>query len=170
MGRGGRMAVSVCLAAAVTLTCASCSTFGLDEPPPFFRAVAVGDTNEVRRLAAEGADPNMTFAGSTPLHEASHNGDVPMIQLILDLGADASATDTDDHWTVLMSAATGDGTDATVDLLLQHGADPCAVTSMSDFRGMRASEIATHRNEGPAARAVRPEVVEALRAVESECP
>jgi hypothetical protein len=169
-GGGVRRATALWgLIAAVVLICGSCSTFGLDEPPPLIRAVANGDLAKVRRLTTEGADPNITFAGSTPLHAASHNGDLHMIELLLDLGADASAI-ASDHWTVLMSAAIGDGTEGTVALLAQHGADPCAVTSMSDFRGMRASEIAEHRDElAGVTTVVRPGVVAALQTAEASC-
>lgn len=105
----------------------------------------------VRELAAHGAEVNLrlkkgesgrgrfTTTGSTPFLLAARTGDVPLMQLLLDLKADPNLTNAD-HSTPLLAAAgvgaLGDGDEAAateeeaieaVELLLELGADVNAV-------------------------------------------
>src|SRR5262245_5514181 len=81
-----------------------------------------GDTAAIRRLVAQGADPNAPSGGNdwTPLMHAIHTHQNASVAALIDAGADpnrASASGV----TPLMWAA-GYGYDDTVRLLLQRGA------------------------------------------------
>jgi hypothetical protein len=82
-----------------------------------------GDTAAIRRLAAQGADPNAPSGGNgwTPLLHAIHKHQNASIAALLDAGADVNRGD-DKGVTPLMMAA-GYGYDDTVRLLLERKAD-----------------------------------------------
>ena len=80
------------------------------------------DLGAVRRLLAEGADPNAANRfGVTPLHEAATVGNAEMLKAMLEAGGDANAAFGEGE-TVLMTAARA-GNAESVRLLLAHGAD-----------------------------------------------
>lgn len=83
-----------------------------------------GDTAEIRRLATRGADPNTPSGGNdwTPLLHAIHTHQNASAAALIDAGADVNRAD-ERGVTPLMMAA-GYGYDDTVQLLLQHHADP----------------------------------------------
>lgn len=88
------------------------------------RAVGADDIREVRRLLAAGKDVNgrdKNYDGITPLFLAVENGNVEMVKLLLDNGANASTLD-DTKRTVLMSMDS-DATPQLVEILLRAGAD-----------------------------------------------
>jgi ankyrin repeat protein len=123
---------------------------GDGDPPP----IGSGNLNSldfVRQLVAQRADLNarlergesgrgrFTTTGSTPFLLAARAADVPLMRLLLELGADPTLSNAD-HCTPLMAAAgvgaLGDGDEAagteleaveTVRLLLELGADVNAV-------------------------------------------
>jgi uncharacterized protein len=123
---------------------------GDGDPPP----AGSGDLSSleiVREIVKRGADVNVrlnkgdsgrgrfTMAGSTPFVLAARTGDVPLMQLLLELKADPTLTNSD-HTTPLLAAAgvgaLGDGDEAAatedeaieaVNMLLKLGADINAV-------------------------------------------
>ncbi len=86
-------------------------------------AVSSDDDRAVRELLSDGADPNVGQA-NTPLMEASRQGDLPVMRLLLDAGADINTRSEPGGYTALHYAATT-GETAAVGLLLKEGADPC---------------------------------------------
>lgn len=90
---------------------------------PLNRAIAANEGEEVRRLLANGEDVNgkdKNYDGITPLFVAVENGDVEIVKLLLDHGADANAADNTKR-TPLMSLDR-DATPALVDRLIRAGA------------------------------------------------
>ncbi|MFA6287198.1 MAG: ankyrin repeat domain-containing protein [Opitutaceae bacterium] len=84
-----------------------------------------GDTEEVRRLLAKGADINTTFRvgnGGTALIEAADHGHAETVRLLLEKGADINAKGCYHEETALMRAAF-EGRTECVKLLLDRGAD-----------------------------------------------
>jgi ankyrin repeat protein len=90
------------------------------------RAAKKGDMAMVGRLLK--ADPSLLHArdkdGSTPLHCAAWNGQVDVVRLLLERGADASIENQNTHWggTPLHAAAHGNRR-AVAELLVARGAD-----------------------------------------------
>lgn len=72
---------------------------------PLHAAAQSGDTEEVRRLIAAGADLNALDAeGNAALHLAANNGHLDVVRALLDGGADANAKDAQ-GWTPIFKAA-----------------------------------------------------------------
>jgi ankyrin repeat protein len=122
-----------------------------DGDPPPIGSGNLSSLDFVRQLVAHGADVNVrlekgesgrgrfTTTGSTPFLLAARASDVPLMRLLVELGADPRLANAD-HCTPLMAAAgvgaLGDGDEAAgteaealeaVRLLLELGADPNAV-------------------------------------------
>ncbi len=80
----------------------------------------------VKLLLDRGADPNIRDEGDNafPLHFAAERGDLPIIQLLVDHGAETAAGEVDDHRLDIIGWATcfGDANKDIVDYLLAHGA------------------------------------------------
>ena len=76
--------------------------------PPLVSAEIEGDTERVRALLADGADPNLACSEETavpeisPLHGAAGTGEVACVELLLEAGA---AIDRGAHNTPLFQAA-----------------------------------------------------------------
>jgi ankyrin repeat protein len=91
---------------------------------PLMQAALYGDSDSVRFLLENGADPNIrNEAGATALMWAVD--DLEKTRLLLDHGADVNAH-SDDGRTPLLIAAGQFGTGAMVRLLVDRGADPSA--------------------------------------------
>lgn len=91
-----------------------------------FAAVLRGDTAEVTRLLASGADIHAHDArGRTPLLVATREGHNPVVRLLLEAGAEVYVRGETMGITPLMAAAQRGDTDM-VRLLLEAGADPNA--------------------------------------------
>jgi ankyrin repeat protein len=101
------------------------------------------DLGAVRRLLAEGADPNATNRfGVTPLHEAATVGNAAMLKALLEAGGDANASFGEGE-TVLMTAARTGDVDS-VRLLLEHGADVDAYERWHGQTAMMWAAIENH--------------------------
>jgi ankyrin repeat protein len=88
-------------------------------------AVRRGDVQEVARLLAAGADPNVKdLDGHTPLHYAAEQCRADIAELLLKHGADPNARD--NHGKTPLHRAVWERCGAVVELLLRHGADPNA--------------------------------------------
>lgn len=122
-----------------------------DGDPPPVGSGNVGELEFVRALVASGADVNVRLAkgrsgfadftttGATPFVLAAQTGDLPLMKLLLELGADPSITNADRSTPLVAAAGIGDlgsgqesaGTEeeaiAAVELLLELGADLNAV-------------------------------------------
>jgi ankyrin repeat protein len=92
------------------------------------------DLGAVRRLLAEGADPNAANRfGVTPLHEAATVGNADMLKALLEAGGDANASYGEGETVLMTAARTGDA--ASVRLLLEHSA---AVDAFEQWHGQTA--------------------------------
>ncbi len=95
--------------------------------PPLWCAAALGDTDDVRRLLAAGADPNAVGdKGHTPLQVAVVYGRTEVIDLLLADGADPNRTDPDGSgalWTAVLSAPKAVRVEI-ISRLIRAGADP----------------------------------------------
>ncbi|MFF4730248.1 ankyrin repeat domain-containing protein [Streptomyces mirabilis] len=92
----------------------------------FFEAILVGDTARVKAVLRAGADPERADSeGTTPLYEASVNGEAEIARLLLEAGAspDTESSGLGADGTPLCAAACWGHTE-TVRELLAHGADP----------------------------------------------
>jgi ankyrin len=79
----------------------------------------------VRLLLERGADPNIRDEGDNafPIHFAAERGDLPVVRLLVEHGADPIGADTTHELDVLGWATVfGPGERAVVDYLVQHGA------------------------------------------------
>lgn len=93
-----------------------------------FDAAALGDVPRVRELLE--ADPSLTgrYAGDgfTALHLAAFCGQLAVMELLIDRGADVCAVTTNDMRVQPIHSAAAAQSNEAVDLLLRHGADPDA--------------------------------------------
>ena len=114
------------------------------------RAAKKGEVSAVKRILKE--DPTALSArdsdGSTPLHCASWKGQVAVVELLLDEGADINAHNQNDHWgdTPLHAAAHGNQT-AVARVLIARGAklnakNPAGRTPMDETKVHNASAVA----------------------------
>lgn len=77
------------------ITLATCEeATGGDDGPQLCRAAVSGDTAQLTRLLARGADPNARHPGGwTALHAASIGGSTAVCELLLQAGAEPDALD-----------------------------------------------------------------------------
>ena len=107
-----------------------------------YRAVKNGDVRTVKKLLAQGADPNVPNAHKlTPLHHAAYWGENEMVDALLKAGADVHLHN-GRGWTALHSAAVSGGMKArkrTIDLLKKAGAKD----DVKDKQGWTAADYMT---------------------------
>ena len=122
-----KRSVSAVFLAALCL--AGCNTQTHD---PLIGAARDGDTQTLKALLGQGADPNRRWGVNnwTPLMHAIHKRQKGSVEVLLAAGADMSAR-TGDGMTALMMAA-GYGYADIVQVLLDHGADAHAQTPGGD--------------------------------------
>ena len=116
------------------------------------RSASVRFLSLVRFLVNIGADI-IAEDGETALMQAAREGDLAVMRLLVDRGADVNAR-TDRGWTALMSAASGELVgykEAAVRFLVEHGADIHA----QDHHGRTALLVAVWWPFGPSEAAVR---------------
>ncbi len=113
----------------------------LKMPRPLDIAVRNDDKDEVKRLLAEGADPNLNTHFSGPaLIEAVEHADVEMMQLLIDNGADVNAVNKADSTPLHRAVTAWKDKEAKIEFLLEHGAD----TTLQDFNGDTPAVFARH--------------------------
>lgn len=78
-----------------------------EEPDLIIRAAEIGRLDAVRLMTEVGFDVNHRHR-VTALHEAAGNGDLNLVRLLVELGADPTITDTEHHSTALGWAEYGD--------------------------------------------------------------
>jgi uncharacterized protein len=89
-------------------------------------------------LLDHGADPKLTTKdGATPLHNAAIEGHAPIVEMLLEHGADINARDRETGATPLWFAASFGRLDA-VRMLLQHHAD----RDQADSQGVSPAQAA----------------------------
>jgi len=115
---------------------------------PLMIACLHGQIDMARRLIARGADVNKT--GWTPLHYAATQGDVAVIQLLLDESAYIDAESPNGSTPLMMAAMYG--TPESAKYLVAAGADP----TIRNQLGLTAADFA--------ARAGRSDLAQALKA------
>lgn len=94
-------------------------------------AARAGDTDAVRALLEDGADPNLAQGdGLTALHLAAREGHLEVVAILINAGAETSATTRIGDYTPLHLAG-GAGHADVVGALLGAGANPGAVTTAS---------------------------------------
>jgi hypothetical protein len=114
------------LASALLLLLAGCGRLG--EPlSPVAASARAGDTDQIKRLAAAGADVNVPSGINhwTPLMHAIHKNQAGAVEALLDAGANVNAAS--GNTTALIMAA-GYGETEIVQILLKHGAEPRLAT------------------------------------------
>jgi ankyrin repeat protein len=108
---------------------------------PLMMAALKGQVEWVRRLLERGAKVNKS--GWTPLHYAATGPNPAVVRLLLDRGAAVDAESPNRTTPLMMAARYGD--EASVEVLLSHGADP----RRTNDRGLGAADFA--RDGGRAA-------------------
>ena len=117
-------ATAACLAAAASLVPVSAAV-----DAPVADAAMRQDADTVRGLIARGGDPDAAHGdGMTALHWAARHGDVEVVELLLDAGADVEARTRLGGHTPL-HVASRSARAAVVAALLEAGADATAITS-----------------------------------------
>jgi ankyrin repeat protein len=88
--------------------------------PPLYMAAAKGDVQMCRTLLLLGADVNQLAAGGfTALHTAAGSGNVDLVVMLLEHGADPSAVGGEEEWTALHRAVGGNSNVDTVKALIE---------------------------------------------------
>ncbi len=118
---------------------------------PLGRAAGVGrGAGVIRRLLAEGADPNAQSAGNPWLFVAVGHQDAEAVALLLAAGADPDATGGGGRTALMMAAMLGRGP-AVVDALLAGGASRTA----KDANGLTAADYAARSGDPALAERLR---------------
>lgn len=100
---------------------------------PLLGAALTNDTQAMKRLLSEGADPNEgRFFGSPALVLAIINSNQSAVKAMLARGADAKVTDRHGSTTLMWAVGSESPDIAIVDELLKHGVDPNARNNMGE--------------------------------------
>jgi len=112
-----------------------------------FLAARDGNIEKVRRLIAQGANPNQANEnGETPLHAAAVNNHQPIVLFLIQSGANINAT-TVKGWTPLHTAARF-GAENALSTLMQNGADASGTTDSGQTPAMLARNMGHIRSAG----------------------
>ena len=122
--------ITALILSALALGASSCKKGGNQSPAAkkpltsidkqLINAVKSGDLAKVKELLAESANPNSKTGGVTPLVWASYKGQLGIVKLLLDSGANINAQDKDGD-TALIAAVFG-GKPHVVKYLVAKGA------------------------------------------------
>lgn len=136
----------VCLCAAILLTVGFIRSAPYRQSERMVQAVRQGDRTAVTQMLEAGISPDLPtapfrglwryvnafleFSPTCPLSEACRAGDLEMVELLLECGADPAVTEQEGmSWSALSSAILGSRHEdcvAIVRLLIDHGANPCS--------------------------------------------
>jgi ankyrin repeat protein len=146
------MITAIRLAALLLVTAALASPTFAQVPPSaaelqaytgLFAAAARDDAGLVRRLAAEGQEPDPRDArGRTPLHVAAHAGSHEAMRALAAAGADPNALDGDRYDIVTIAAVADDL--ATLEMALEVGGSARNITSRYDGTALIAAAHLGH--------------------------
>ncbi len=90
--------------------------------PPLITAIEEQNTELVKRLISEGADPCLKTSGTFPLFTATAHNNIEIMEFLILSGANVDQFTPDLKWTSLINSAYWDHVNA-CRLLLKHGAD-----------------------------------------------
>lgn len=108
-----------------------------------FRAAHEGDVEEIRRLAAEGAEVNARDAmGRTPVHVAAFASEDAALRALAEAGADMNALEVQAYDAVTIAAVADDP--ELMSLAIELGNDPGLVTSPYDGTALIAAAHLGH--------------------------
>jgi len=98
----------------------------------FFLAAKKNDLGKVKELCGKGADLAVKDDddGWRPLHWAAWHGNLPMVEFLVDAGADIASGDNWDEQPLHKAAWMGH--EPVVKFLLEHGSDPAAAAEDGD--------------------------------------
>lgn len=116
------------------------------DPTPLIKAASAGSDEAAATLLSFGADPNAAApaGGYTALHRAAERAGGPLVQILIEVGAQIDHAD-DDGDTPLLWAVVRRRSDNAL-LLLDRGADPSVVNA----RGETALSLAREHGADPA--------------------
>ncbi|MDR1434809.1 MAG: ankyrin repeat domain-containing protein [Puniceicoccales bacterium] len=109
---------------------------GCEPASKLYWAIRLHSETVVKRLLEEGADPNeimfprcIPSMSEMPLEEAIGSGDIKIVQILLDHGADVNGVRTyrgleEDHESTALGKAVSSGEPEIMKVLLAHGANP----------------------------------------------
>jgi len=110
----------------------------------FFKAVKAGDVAAVQQLLQ--IEPSLTQARdaeqSTGLHWAAWKGHGPVVEVLLDAGADIQAHNENYHWgTTPLHAAAHGNQKAAAEVLIRRGADVNAIKANGSGRPLAETKV-----------------------------
>jgi hypothetical protein len=123
-----------------------------------------GDLEGVESLLERGTDPNAyNDVGTTALMAAASQGNVAVMDLLFEAGADATIL-TENGDSALMVVANGSGSVGAAELLIERGADPCVDLSdrIRDLLGVETMVDLARRGENT-------EYIDFIQDVGEEC-
>jgi uncharacterized protein len=128
------------------------SSYALDGFTPLHLAVFFGNLETARLLLDKGADLHawsQNAQANQPLHAALAGNATPVIQLLVESGADVTARSAE-GWTPLHQAAQNGNLDV-IRLLVAHGANPAAISDA----GVTPFAVAEKSGQGAAVELLR---------------
>ena len=141
----------------LAIACAAVSLYAqappdFTPPTPLFGAVMKNDTAAVKKLLAEGANPNEArFLGAPVLFFAIGNYNLEAVDALIAAGADVKATHADGTTTLMFAANNEAGDDTLIKRLLALEVDPNAKNQKDET----ALQWALRRGSTPAVAALR---------------
>lgn len=112
-----------------------------------FKACRQGKIRKVREIVAQPdaktfINEHRGIIGKTPLHEATENHKLEIVQVLLDYGADVNAVSNGDYTALHIAATNGDT--AIINLLLSRNAD---IKKLDEFQRNPLQTAKTYRRK-----------------------
>ena len=124
----------------VLASCASVPDARESQLPPvdivdhrvWFEVVEAGDTELARLMLDQGIDPSIELSGLTALHIAARDGNVDLVQLLIDRGADINLGP--DPEQAQLAAVAGHGSPQMIELVMGRELEPGEVAQTMNLR------------------------------------